>query len=110
MLAIHGVLRLLDYLDEHRRSNELPYRTLLSLASLDGVFQLQEYISLVIRLDMRDVNSIVSLPGNLWAKDKEKEAEVSPKDKGKKSERVVGKGKAEPMLRLQSTKQVDDSQ
>ena len=45
---------------------------------------------------MRDVNSIVSLPDNLSAKDKEKEAEVSPEDKGKESERVVGKGKAEP--------------
>ena len=40
-------------------------KTLPSLASLDSAFQLQEYISLLIRLDVHDVNSIVSLPGNL---------------------------------------------
>jgi hypothetical protein len=34
-----------------------------SLASLDSAFQLQEYISLLIRLDVHDVEGIVSLPG-----------------------------------------------
>ncbi|KAF7321949.1 hypothetical protein MKEN_00717400 [Mycena kentingensis (nom. inval.)] len=33
------------------------------LSSLDSAFQLQEYISLLIRLDVHDVESIVSIPG-----------------------------------------------
>ncbi|KAF9072921.1 Mob1/phocein [Rhodocollybia butyracea] len=33
-----------------------------SLSSLDSAFQLQEYISLVIRLDVHDVDRIVSIP------------------------------------------------
>jgi hypothetical protein len=49
-----------------------------SLASLD----MQEFISVLIRLNVHDVNSIVSLLGNLSAKDKEKEVEVSPEKKG----------------------------
>ena len=35
----------------------------LSLSSLDSAFQLQEYISLLIRLDVHDVDRIVSIPG-----------------------------------------------
>ena len=38
-------------------------KSLPSLSSLDSAFQLQEYISLLIRLDVHDVDSIVSLPG-----------------------------------------------
>ncbi|KIK65675.1 hypothetical protein GYMLUDRAFT_39179 [Collybiopsis luxurians FD-317 M1] len=34
-----------------------------SLSSLESAFQLQEYISLVIRLDVHDVDRIVSIPG-----------------------------------------------
>ena len=48
-----------------RISTRYPVKTLPSLASLDSAFQLQEYISLLIRLYVHDVNSIVSLPGDL---------------------------------------------
>ena len=81
-----------------RISTFYPVKTLPSLASLDSAFQLQEYISLLIRLDVHDVNSIVSLPGNLSAKDKEKEVEVSPENKGKEGEKEVEKVKAEPTV------------
>lgn len=37
-------------------------QTLPSLISLDSAFQLQDNISLLIQLDVHDVNSIVSLP------------------------------------------------
>jgi hypothetical protein len=37
-------------------------KSLPSLSSLDSAFQLQEYISLLIRLDFHDVDSIVSPP------------------------------------------------
>jgi hypothetical protein len=83
-----------------RISTFYPIKSLPSLASLDSAFQLQEYISLLIRLDVHDVNSIVSLPGNPAAKDKEKEVEVSSEKKGTESERDVDvdKGKAEPTV------------
>ena len=81
-----------------RISTFYPVKNLPSLASLDSAFQLQEYISLLIRLDVHDVNSIVSLPGNVSAKDKEKEVEASPEKKGKEGEKDVDKGKAEPSV------------
>ena len=83
-----------------RISTFYPVKNLPSLASLDSAFQLQEYISLLIRLNVHDVNSIVSLPGNLSAKDKEKEEEVSssPEKKGKEGEKDVDKGKMEPTV------------
>ena len=81
-----------------RISTFYPVKNLPSLASLDSAFQLQEYISLLIRLDVHDVNSIVSLPGNISAKEKEKEVEVSPENKGKEGEKDVDKGKAEPTV------------
>ncbi|KAF8808556.1 Mob1/phocein, partial [Phlegmacium glaucopus] len=88
-----------------RISTFYPVKNLPSLASLDSAFQLQEYISLLIRLDVHDVNTIVSLPGNpsssssLSAKDKEKEvvvveAEVHSEKKGED----VDKGKGEPTV------------
>jgi hypothetical protein len=46
-----------------RISSFYPIKNLPSLASLDSAFQLQEYISLLIRLDVHDVDAIVSLPG-----------------------------------------------
>ncbi|KAF5324192.1 hypothetical protein D9619_011340 [Psilocybe cf. subviscida] len=46
-----------------RISTFYPVKNLPSLSSLDSAFQLQEYISLLIRLDVHDVDSIVSLPG-----------------------------------------------
>ena len=81
-----------------RISTFYPVKNLPSLASLDSAFQLQEYISLLIRLDVHDVNSIVSLPGNPSAKEKEKEVEVSSEKKGKEGEKDVDKGKAEPIV------------
>ncbi|KAI5892081.1 uncharacterized protein SCHCODRAFT_02625253 [Schizophyllum commune H4-8] len=45
-----------------RISSFYPVKTLPSLASLDSAFQLQEYISLLIRLDVHDVERIVNLP------------------------------------------------
>ena len=66
-----------------RISSFYPIKTLPSLASLDSAFQLQEYISLLIRLDVHDVDAIVSLPGKKdeeGGKDKESEKE---KDKEK---------------------------
>ena len=44
------------------------------------------------------MNFIVSLPGNLSAKVKEKEVEVSPGNKGKEGEKEVEKVKAEPTV------------
>ncbi|KAE9389034.1 Mob1/phocein [Gymnopus androsaceus JB14] len=44
-----------------------------SLSSLDSAFQLQEYISLVIRLDVHDVDRIVSIP----AKTEEADSKVT---------------------------------
>jgi hypothetical protein len=46
-----------------RISSFYPIKTLPSLSSLDSAFQLQEYISLLIRLDVHDVDTIVSMPG-----------------------------------------------
>ena len=46
-----------------RLSSFYPIKSLPSLSSLDSAFQLQEYISLLIRLDVHDVQRIVSLPG-----------------------------------------------
>jgi hypothetical protein len=45
------------------------------LASLDSAFQLQEYISLLIRLDVHDVETIVSIPGKKDANEEGKEKE-----------------------------------
>ncbi|KAF9457672.1 hypothetical protein BDZ94DRAFT_1227476 [Collybia nuda] len=58
-----------------RISSFYPVKNLPSLASLDSAFQLQEYISLLIRLDVHDVEAIVSLPGKSSGKEKEKEKE-----------------------------------
>ena len=81
-----------------RISTFYPVKNLPLLASLDSAFQLQEYISLLIRLDVHDVNAIVSLPGNPSAKEKEKAVMVDDK-KGKEGgggEDVVdNKGKSE---------------
>lgn len=57
-----------------RISTFYPVKDLPSLASLDSAFQLQEYISLLIRFDVHDVDRIVSLPGSS-AKDKQEGGE-----------------------------------
>jgi len=72
-----------------RISTFYPIKSLPSLSSLDSAFQLQEYISLLIRLDVHDVDSIVSLPGTS-KKDCEKGnaegAKEGDKDSDKKGE------------------------
>ncbi|KAJ7152626.1 Mob1/phocein [Mycena crocata] len=59
-----------------RISTFYPVKNLPSLSSLDSAFQLQEYISLLIRLDVHDVDAIVSVPGRGKQKDKGKETET----------------------------------
>ncbi|KAK0444559.1 Mob1/phocein [Desarmillaria tabescens] len=75
-----------------RISSFYPVKTLPTLASLDSAFQLQEYISLLIRLDVHDVDSIVAVPGKAGSKEhSEEEAKPEDKDgdKERKSEVVV---------------------
>ncbi|KAG5650613.1 hypothetical protein H0H81_011640 [Sphagnurus paluster] len=71
-----------------RISSFYPVKTLPSLSSLDSAFQLQEYISLLIRLDVHDVDAIVSLPGKSSGKEKEAGSEESDG----KEEKVAGAG------------------
>ncbi|KAJ7135823.1 Mob1/phocein [Mycena epipterygia] len=60
-----------------RISTFYPIKSLPSLASLDSAFQLQEYISLLIRLDVHDVDAIVAVPGRAKQKEKEREADIA---------------------------------
>lgn len=46
-----------------RASTFYPVESEPQLSSLDSAFQLQEYIALLIRHDVHDVEKIVSLPG-----------------------------------------------
>ncbi|KAI9063520.1 Mob1/phocein [Trametes sanguinea] len=46
-----------------RISTFYPVKTLPPISALDSAFQLQEYISLLIRLDVHNVQRIVSIPG-----------------------------------------------
>ncbi|TFK68541.1 Mob1/phocein [Pluteus cervinus] len=65
-----------------RISTFYPIKSLPSLSSLDSAFQLQEYISLLIRLDVHDVEAIVSLPGKPKERDSEgADTEVKTEDK-----------------------------
>ncbi|KAF8338649.1 hypothetical protein F5887DRAFT_1235905 [Amanita rubescens] len=64
-----------------RVSTFYPVKTLPLLSSLDSAFQLQEYISLLIRYNVHDVERIVALPGKPSGKDKEKENEESAEEK-----------------------------
>ncbi|KAF5383251.1 hypothetical protein D9615_004844 [Tricholomella constricta] len=79
-----------------RISSFYPVKSLPSLSSLDSAFQLQEYISLLIRLDVHDVDAIVSLPGKAAGKEKEKGAESDDtgrdKDKDKETDTVDNTG------------------
>ena len=75
-----------------RVSTFYPVKTLPPLSSLDSAFQLQEYISLLIRHNVHDVERIVALPGKPANKDKEKEGEESAessKNEEKDSEKVT---------------------
>jgi hypothetical protein len=72
-----------------RISSFYPVKNLPSLSSLDSAFQLQEYISLLIRLDVHDVDSIVSVPGKTKKLEKEGEGEEEPKSEDKSEEKEV---------------------
>lgn len=74
-----------------RISSFYPIKNLPSLSSLDSAFQLQEYISLLIRLDVHDVDAIVTLPGSTkdTGKTKESEERTEEKEGEKKSDITV---------------------
>ncbi|KIY67533.1 Mob1/phocein [Cylindrobasidium torrendii FP15055 ss-10] len=61
-----------------RISSFYPVKTLPPLASLDSAFQLQEFISLLIRSDVHDVERIVSVPGKASEDKETAEKEKSP--------------------------------
>lgn len=64
-----------------RISSFYPVKTLPPLTSLESAFQLQEYISLLIRLDVHDVETIVSLPGKPPSLEREGSDGVNVDDK-----------------------------
>ncbi|KAJ7310106.1 Mob1/phocein, partial [Mycena albidolilacea] len=63
---------------------------------------LQEYISLLIRLVVHDVDAIVSIPGRAAAKQKEKEKEADPAEDAKEKTATVDEAcwKYEQLRRL----------
>ncbi|KAG6379630.1 Mob1/phocein [Boletus reticuloceps] len=63
-----------------RVSSFYPVKSLPPLSSLDSAFQLQEYISLLIRLDVHDVDAIVDLPGKPAPKDHDETLDPSEPD------------------------------
>ncbi|KAJ6529174.1 Mob1/phocein [Mycena vulgaris] len=85
-----------------RISTFYPIKNLPSLSSLDSAFQLQEYISLLIRLDVHDVDAIVSVPGRGKQKAKEKETDAADDGKDRKAEVTVDEAcwKYEQLRRL----------
>ena len=72
-----------------RISSFYPVKSLPSLSSLDSAFQLQEYISLLIRLDVHDVEAIVSIPGKPKDQEKEDESQEDAKGEDKSEEKDV---------------------
>ena len=67
-----------------RRSHFYPNKSLPSLSSLDSAFQLQEYISLLIRLDIHDVEAIVSVPDTSSGKEGAEVKENGDEKEGEK--------------------------
>ena len=63
-----------------RISSFYPVKSLPPLSALDSAFQLQEYISLLIRLDVHDVEKIVSIPGKGSAEGQEGEVKTEEKE------------------------------
>ncbi|KAI0659264.1 hypothetical protein C8Q70DRAFT_1054109 [Cubamyces menziesii] len=63
-----------------RISSFYPVKSLPPLSSLDSAFQLQEYISLLIRLDVHNVERIVSIPGKDQNEGSENGAKADEKD------------------------------
>ncbi|KDQ60412.1 hypothetical protein JAAARDRAFT_32814 [Jaapia argillacea MUCL 33604] len=79
-----------------RISTFYPVKSLPSLSSLDSAFQLQEYISLLIRLDPHDVDRIVSIPGKGQGKDREVNGGGNGEDVGKGEENGAGNAHGAP--------------
>ncbi|KAF8157167.1 Mob1/phocein, partial [Crassisporium funariophilum] len=77
-----------------RISTFYPVKNLPSLASLDSAFQLQEYISLLIRLDVHDVDAIVALPGSGSEAENKEQTENNKKEGQGEAETEGEKGKA----------------
>lgn len=63
-----------------RISSFYPVKSLPPLSALDSAFQLQEYISLLIRLDVHDVERIVSIPGKSASDSQDGESKAEDKD------------------------------
>lgn len=63
-----------------RVSSFYPIKSLPPLSSLDSAFQLQEYISLLTRLDVHDVDAIVALPGKTSQKDQDESPDPADAD------------------------------
>ncbi|KAI0336836.1 Mob1/phocein [Cubamyces sp. BRFM 1775] len=63
-----------------RISSFYPVKSLPPLSALDSAFQLQEYISLLIRLDVHNVERIVSIPGKDQNENSESGAKADEKD------------------------------
>lgn len=63
-----------------RVSSFYPVKSIPPLSALDSAFQLQEYISLLIRLDVHDVDAIVSLPGKPAPKDQDETPDPPEQD------------------------------
>jgi hypothetical protein len=74
-----------------RISSFYPVHELPPIASLDSAFQLQEYISLLIRSNVHDVETIVSIPGksDSYERDSSDNSEKEPGEKEGKNEVAV---------------------
>ncbi|KAH9926691.1 Mob1/phocein [Fomitopsis serialis] len=82
--AVHPIQRPLK---GSRISSFYPVKDIPPISALDSAFQLQEYISLLIRKDVHDVDSIVSIPG----KGKQREGSDSEGAKGDDAENAESK-------------------
>ena len=63
-----------------RISSFYPVKSLPPLSALDSAFQLQEYISLLIRSDVHDVDKIVSIPGKANGDGQDSDAKAEDRD------------------------------
>lgn len=72
-----------------RISSFYPVKSLPSLSSLDSAFQLQEYISLLIRLDVHDVDTIVTVPGKKEKNEPEGEEMKGEEEADKEHKREI---------------------
>ncbi|KAK1224876.1 hypothetical protein PQX77_012187 [Marasmius sp. AFHP31] len=70
-----------------RISSFYPVKSLPQLSSLDSAFQLQEYISLLIRSDVHDVERIIEIPGKA-AKDDKSSTEPKENDTKPTEEKI----------------------